>query len=42
MDKYKIPKVNLSIKDGCKTKNNELALKSYQIIPFIFFKKNNS
>lgn len=42
MDKYKIPKVNLSIKDGCKTKNNELALKSYQIIPFIHFKKYNS
>ena len=42
MDKYKIPKVNLSIKDGCKTKNNELTLKSYQIIPFIHFKKYNS
>ena len=42
MDKYKIPKVNLSIKDGCKFKNNELTLKSYQIIPFIHFKKHNS
>lgn len=42
MDKYKIPKVNLSIKDGCKFKNNELILKSYQIIPLIHFKKYNS
>lgn len=42
MDKYKIPKVNLSVKDGCKNKNNVLSLKSYQIIPFIHFKNNNS
>ncbi len=42
MDKYKIPKVNLSIKDGCKNKDNNLSLKSYQIIPFIHFKNNDS
>ena len=42
MNKYKIPKVNLSIKDPCKNKTKDLSLKTYQIIPSIHFKKYNS